>query len=315
MRRSSLLAVWFLAASSALAAGVTGPEPLTYREIKGTRDGGRIRASFDAPDDPDAQDLRDDTVSVRVGTDDAVVFGDEVTPLRVTKSGSVAQFKAARRDPRRVRKFRLSPEQGTFVVSLAGGRIDPAAPPAIELSFAGRVYRWPHPATDYPAPIVVPQPPAPPPPSQPDPPPPLPDGEVAFSTVYHGTLISSQAVTNSVIRTSSELTAFLGSVTFAGGTPAELSGVDLSTSTVLVVANYSVIEGISPYGVDLRAVTHAGGRVDVAYDRYWGPYRGIPESGDQPSPSMWTRVQIVTIPATSEPVDFTATGVKLTSPY
>lgn len=313
MRRSGPLAAWFLAAMSALATGVTGPEPLTYRGVTGTRDGGRIRASFDAPDDADAQDLRGNPVSIRVGTDEPVVFGDEVTPLRVTKNGAVARFRAGRRDPSRVRKFKLSPVQGTFVVSLGGGRLDPGAPPAIELSFAGRVYRWPHPATDYPAPVVVPPPK--PEPSDPTPPAPQPDGPIESSTVYHGTVISSQAVTNGVIRTSSELTSFLGSVTFAAGTPAGIENIDLSAYTIVVVANYSVVEGISPWRVELRSVTRTAGRVGVAYDRYWGPFRGIPEAGEAPNPPLWTKVQIATIPATSEPVDFTDTGVHSNYPW
>ena len=312
MRRSSLLAAWFLAAMSAFAAGVTGPEPLTYRGVTGTRDGGRIRASFDAPDDADAQDLRGNPVTIRVAADEPVVFGDEATPLRVSKNGAVAKFKAGRRDSLRVRKFKLSPAQGTFVVSLGGGRLDPDAPPAIELSFAGRVYRWPHPATDQPAPVVVPPLPAPVPP---EPPPPLPDGPIEFSTLYHATLISSQAVTNSVIRTSSELTSFLGSVTFAAGTPAGIESIDLSAKTIVVVANYSFVEGISPWRIDLRSVTRTAGRIGVAYDRYWGPMRGYPEAGEMPGAPLYTKVQIVTIPATSDPVDFTATAVHSNYPW
>src|SRR5262245_6989916 len=142
MRRSFLAAAWFLAAGVALAAGIAAPAGLTYRSVSATRDGRRIHASFESPDDPDAHDLRGDPVTIRIGSDEPVVFGGDGPALRVAKNGRVARFRAKRSDPLRVRRFRLCPARGEFVVSLGGGRLDADAPPRIELSFAGRIYRW-----------------------------------------------------------------------------------------------------------------------------------------------------------------------------
>jgi hypothetical protein len=309
MRRSRLLpAAWLLATATALASGVTGPEPLTYRGVTATRDGGRIRASFDAPEDTDAQDLRGDPVSIRVGSDAAVVFGDEIAPLRVTKNGAVARFKAGRRDAMRVRKFKLSPAKGTFDVSLGGGRLDPSAPPPIELSFAGRVYRWPHPTSGYPSPPPYPLP---------DPAPaPLADGPLAFTDVARMSTEVAPTVVDAVLRNSTEADRFTSRFSFGGGAPAAFSQVDFTKEMIVVAVGDNTGYGILPWSVRIAGVQVQGGRVVVSYDKYWGPIC-CSRSLDDPvgGPPYAAYFHAVKVPMTSAPVDFVATPVKTQTPW
>lgn len=300
MRFAAALVV--LAALTAVAPAAPSPETLEVYAIATTAKTSTFRGAFPVPLDAPSRDLRDEIVTLRIGDETPVAFGSVSSRVKFNKAGTRFTYAAPKKSAARVLKLRVSVAAGAVVATLGGAKLDKRRPPVVELATGAHLYRFVPPA----APGVPPEPPPEPLPTV------LPDGPIAFTTVYRAAnQLAGTTTQNMAIRDGIVLSMFTGSVVFPSGVPSALTQTDFSSQMLLVAAGDVVGLGAIPFSVRIQSVEIKSGRLVVNYDRYWYFSNLAP-----PGIPVWSaHFHAVRVPQSSAAVEFVATPVKTQLPH
>jgi len=283
--------------AAALAADAVTVERIVPYSVQAARRGGTARASFAAPTDAAARDLRHATLAVRVGDEPTALFDARTPGLRIDRSGLRARFAAPKRTQSRIAKFRLSVVAGTLSVSVRGEPLESRRPPLIELDVAGHVFRFDPAFPDGPPPPVVP----------------LPVGVVTFSTCSRAAVAVTSSMSGTVIRSAPELGKFLTAVTPSAADTAVLLQNDFSANMIVVAFGDATAQGTAPYAVTITSVVSDGRVLTVGFDKLQPS--SAPAAPATAGPARAACVHAVAVPNSSMPVQFAGTPVGALNPW